>query len=264
MNVKLENSDWRFLAEQLTKLTEAEGSRHFTDRLSTFLNKFVTVDSCAVFKVSVDKASGAEHICTFGFLDEKLSSMLAKDYISNGFKADPMVQTALRSKIIKVRHLPNSRYSSEYNKKFFEKAGLIDKVSSIHSGRNVIFIVSFYRAVESGRFSAQDFKDLKHLAPIIGRFVQRHAGLTGTNTSQDNYAEQIERLTGDKTQVFAKLSPKERKVCTAILMGDNEKTIAKSMGLAQNTIITYRRRIYSKLSIGSKAELFKLALQAQP
>lgn len=256
-------SDWRPFAEKLTDLAKAEGQKDFLSIAFEFLNDFVTVDNCAVFKVAADKSSGAEHLCTFGNLKPDLAELLAKDYVNMGFKNDPMVQTALLSPNVKVRHIPGSQYSPAYQSQYFAKANLIDKITSIHTSHNIIFLVSFYRVKGNGIFAPADFKDLKRLAPIIGRFVLRHAELTPKkDVAGHNIHQRIRSLVNDNTQVFAKLSFQEREVCQSILQGVDEANIAHSMGLSKHTIITYRRRIYAKLDLSSKSELYKLALLA--
>lgn len=257
------NSDWRPFAEKLTALAKAEGQSNFLTKAFEFLNDFITVDSCAVFKVAADKTSGAEHLCTFGNLNPNLADLLAQDYISNGFRNDPMVRTALTSPNVKVRHIPGSQYPNNYRSQYFEKAGLIDKVTSIHTTQNVIFLISFYRHQSHGIFDSKDFKDLQRLAPIIGRFVLRHSQLTLESvTPNGSIDEKISLLVNDNTQIFSQLSIKEREVCEAILQGTTEADIAKTMGLSKHTIVTYRRRIYTKLNLSSKSELFKLLLIA--
>lgn len=255
-------TDWRAFAEKLTALAQAEGSDNFLTKAFEFLNDFILVDSCAVFKISADKTTGAEHLCTFGNLAPDLADLLAQDYITNGFRNDPMVKTALTSSIVKVRHIPESQYPNNYRSQYFEKAGLVDKVTSIHSSHNVIFLVSFYRLKNQGVFKTKDFKDLQRLAPIIGRFVLRHSQVSlKRNRTYDNMNDKISALVNDNTQIFSRLSPKERDVCAAILKGQEEADIAKTMGLSKHTIITYRRRIYSKLDLTSKPDLFRLLLK---
>jgi len=257
-------SDWRQFATRLTALAKSEGHPTFLKSAFHFVNEFVKVDSCAVFKVAADKKSGAEHLCTFGSLEPTLATLLAEDYIRNGFKSDPMVQTALLSPKIRVRHLPDTQYTKAYRNQYFEKAKLIDKVSSIHTSKNVLFLVSFYRLEGHGQFETQDFNDLQRLAPIIGRFVLRHARLTQDKTRMENvYEQRISQLVQDNTQIFSKLSPREKDVCKLSLLGQEEKDIAIEMHVSLSTIITHRRRLYAKLNIGSKAELFQLAFMAQ-
>lgn len=259
-----EKSDWRPFADRLTDLAKAEGTSRFLDQAFIFLNDFVTVDSCAVFKVAADKTSGAEHLCTFGTLKLDLAQLLAEDYVAKGFKNDPMIQTALLSANIRVRHLPRSQYSQSYQSQYFKKANLIDKVTSIHSSKNVLFLVNFYRTEGHGKFTPKEFKDLERLAPIIGRFVLRHARLTqGKETLGNVYEQKITQLVEDNTQIFSRLSDRERQICKKILLGQEEKDIAKNLDIALNTVITHRRRLYRKFDINSKSELFQLALIAQ-
>jgi DNA-binding CsgD family transcriptional regulator len=258
------NVDWRPFAERLTELAKAEGHDRFLDHAFSFLNDYVAVDSCAVFKVAADKISGAEHLCTFGTLPAELAENLAQGYISNGFKADPMVQTALISPNVRVRRLPHSHYSNTYRSQYFERAKLVDKVTSIHSSKNVLFLVNFYRIEGNGVFTSEGFKDLQRLAPIIGRFVLRHVRLKSEIKSLPNaYEERIAHLVQDNTQVFSHLSMREGEVCKNILLGIQEKDIATLLNITLNTVVTYRRRIYAKLNISSKSELFQLALISQ-
>ncbi len=260
--IKTKQTDWRLFADRLTALAKSEGQSRFLDQAFLFLNNFAKVDSCATFKISADKTSGAEHLCTFGTLNSNLADLLAEDYAKNGFKNDPMVQTALLSPKVRVRHLPGSQYSSSYRSQYFEKAKLIDKVSSIHTSKNVIFLVNFYRTEQHGPFNTSEFRDLERLAPIIGRFVLRHVRLAREKHVLDSaYEQRITRLVEDNTQIFSRLSPRERQVCKQILLGIEEKYVARSMKVTLSTIITHRR-LYGKLNIRSKTELFQLALMA--
>lgn len=256
-------SDWRPFADGLTALAKTEGQTQFLNQAFKFLNDFVLVDSCAVFKVSLDKQSGAEHLCTFGKLDTDLTELLAKDYVANGFKNDPMVQTALLSPNIRVRRLSRGHYSQSYRSQYFKKAGLVDKVTSIQASRNVLFLISFYRVDGHGSFTTKNFRDLERLAPIIGRFVLRHIRLRqNIKNTESAYEQKISSLVEDNTQIFSKLSHKERQVCQKILLGHQEKDIAESLKIKLNTLVTHRRRIYAKLGANSKVELFQLALMA--
>jgi len=256
--------DWRSFADRLTLLVQSEGQERFLDQAFLFINEFITVDSCAVFKVSADKVSGAQHLCTFGSLKPNLAKLLAQDYVRHGFKNDPMVQTALLSPKIRVRRLSDTQYSSSYRSQYFDKAELIDKITSVHMSKNVLFLVNFYRLKKHGIFTTDNFKDLERLAPIIGRFVLRHVRLTQSLSKEERAFEQrIHQIIHDNTQIFSKLSAREREVCYYNLLGWEEKDIAAHIGLSVNTIITHRRRIYGKLHINSKAELFRLALMVQ-
>lgn len=255
-------SDWRRFADSLTELARSEGQSRFYPRVFDFVNEFVRVESCAIFKIAADKQTGAEHLATFGNLDPALADLLAQDYVRGGFKNDPMAQTALTSPNIKVRQIPGSKYAPDYRSRYFEKAGLSDKVTSIHTRRDIIFLVNFYRAKNDDTFSAAEFKDLERLAPIIGRFVLRHVQLTDSIMSKQSSDAKIHAMLNDKTRIFSRLSAKERLVCQHILQGLEESVIADRLDISKSTVITHRRRLYLKLDIASKAQLFKLMMDA--
>jgi len=252
------SSNWRSFAERLTSLSQSEGQPHFLSEAFLLLNDLITVDSCAMFKVAADKTTGAQHLCTFGRLKDDLAALLAEDYVKHGFKNDPMVQTALLSPNARVRRLPNTHYSSLYRSQYFQKAKLIDKVSSIHASKNVLFLVNFYRLETTGPFDTKEFEDLQRLAPIIGRFVLRLA--QDLPLGRHQLSQKIDQIMDDNTQAFSRLSTRERDVCRHSLLGKEEKDIAEIMQVSKSTVITHRRRIYAKLNIGSKTELFQIAL----
>ena len=57
-----------------------------------------------------------------------------------------------------------------------------------------------------------------------------------------------------------KLSPREKEVALYIAKGISTNDIAKKLGIKSNTVSTFRKKIFVKLSISSNVELFKLFL----
>ena len=256
-----DNKSWKEFTSGLARLAKAEGNRVFLTRAFEFLNEYVAVDSCAVFKISLDKVSGAEHLCTFGELDDDLAELLAENYVNTGYLQDPIIQSAL-PKGDKVKYISEHLYSKTYRTSFFEKAGLIDKVTSLHSTRTALFSANFYRASHNGMFSDPDLVNLQKLAPVISQYILRHVRVTTENQLLQGLGleRRISDIVEDSTQVFVRLSVRERQVCKLLLLGTEERLIAKELGVSQNTIVTYRQRLYAKLGIASKEELFQVAL----
>lgn len=255
---------WRGLSDGLTLLSGTLGTPKFLDEAFRLLNRLVTVDSCAVFKISSDKISGAQHLCTFGVLNDDLADFLAERYVTHGFLKDPVVQTALPMRS-RLRHVPRGQYSEAYRSEYFRKADLIDKVTSLHSSRTALFSVNFYRVTENGKFSNNDLADLERLGPILSQYVLRHAAFVTkkAETDMDVVRHRVETLLDDATTIFAQLSQRERQVCKRLLLGLTEKDLAADLDVALTTVITYRQRLYAKLDVGTKEELFQLAWVAQ-
>ena len=57
-----------------------------------------------------------------------------------------------------------------------------------------------------------------------------------------------------------KLSPREKEVAVYIASGISTNDIAKKLGIKSNTVSTFRKKIFVKLSISTNVELFKLFL----
>ena len=57
-----------------------------------------------------------------------------------------------------------------------------------------------------------------------------------------------------------KLSPREKEVALYIAKGISTNDIAKKLGIKSNTVSTFRKKIFVKLSISSNVEIFKLFL----
>jgi DNA-binding NarL/FixJ family response regulator len=57
-----------------------------------------------------------------------------------------------------------------------------------------------------------------------------------------------------------KLSPREKEVALYIANGMSTNGIAKKLGIKSNTVSTFKKKIFVKLSINSNVEIFKLFL----
>lgn len=295
MQLKCSEKSWRDFADGLSQLGRAEGSVVFLSQAFRLINRFIAVDHCAVFKISLDKTTGAKHLCSFGNLNDDVADLLASRYVKTGYLEDPMIQTAI-PRADKVRHIPRAQYNERYRGQFFEKADLIDKVTSLHAKNHALFAINFYRVRRNGQFSNSELKDLERLGPIISQYVLRHvcaASIASGDDSEppdaieacfgravygDKYCalialgsneatvntkalvRKVDALLNDNTHIFTQLSQRERQVCRFMLLGFEEKDIAQKLKVAHSTVITYRQRLYAKLNLTSKEELFQLAL----
>ena len=64
----------------------------------------------------------------------------------------------------------------------------------------------------------------------------------------------------DTLNIMNKLSPREKEVALCIAKGISTNDIAKKLGIKSNTVSTFRKKIFVKLSINSNVEIFKLFL----
>lgn len=132
----------------------------------------------------------------------------------------------------------------------------------------VLFIAIENRLQYLLRTGAKAENDIK---PESCEKMSFDATKTETNTENDNsHAKEDTTLNKNsvdtqkayKTNLSA-LSDRENEIVSFILMGYVNSEIAKHMYLSEETVKTYRKRIYQKLDIHSRRELFVLANETE-
>ncbi|MFT4115240.1 helix-turn-helix transcriptional regulator [Bradyrhizobium sp.] len=93
-------------------------------------------------------------------------------------------------------------------------------------------------------------------AELLMSIVRRHA-----EVSDDTADEDHEQTFKTRFGVLApSLSEREREVCGLIAVGLSSEGIALRLNISINTVLTYRKRAYSRLRISSQNELMRLVL----
>lgn len=147
----------------------------------------------------------------------------------------------------------------EYRQSLFASAGFAGKLSLIVRLPDQALAVTMYRDEGVGAFSEVDCKKLEAFQGCLLAAVQRHFV-----HACDDRASLIEKL---KDALFAfsgpkRLSEREALVCAYVLLGYSNEAIRLNLQLSFHSIVTYRRRAYSKLAVTSQNELFAMVLRA--
>ena len=266
----------------LAKLTSTIcklGRAGFEETLFDLVNLAVTVDHCTVFINSPD--GHTEHLFTQSHLDEDTCNRLASAYVSDYWARDPQLspltedgQPPEGDQLTVLGQADTKGYPEDYRRQFFEKTGLIDKVSSLLQTSAFNIYCSFYRLEQSGPFSEQDFKELSRLLPLLTNLIFKHSRLTQfrdkpadpivTSVPLGRSPDLMKRLLDEQSEVFGQLTEREREVCVRIIQGYTSEAIALDLEVATSTVHTYRKRAYAKLGISSQNELFSLILERMP
>jgi LuxR family transcriptional regulator, activator of tox operons len=111
------------------------------------------------------------------------------------------------------------------------------------------------------RRSRQDFQPdeearIADHAELLMSIVRRHAEVLDNATDADH-----EQTFKNRFGTLApSLSDREREVCALIAVGLSSEGIALRLNISINTVLTYRKRAYSRLRISSQNELMRLVL----
>jgi DNA-binding CsgD family transcriptional regulator len=143
--------------------------------------------------------------------------------------------------------------SSGFRQQFFDRPGIVERVSVIQRGGAAWRVINVARHASDGLCSDQEMEAIVGLAclalPMLP--LNRRTGAPGAPLS----VEQFERRFGD---FLPELSERERQVCARAAVGMTVEATALDLGVAKTTVLTYRQRAYQRLGVTSPFELCAL------
>lgn len=264
----LGSSEW---LEQLQRLTRALGGKEFEEEVVALLNLVLPIDHCVVF---THGAEGVGHLFTHGKMAAQTAGQLADDYVRQYHGRDPMfasLASAEGTDLDKFRPLDlHTDYDPAYRNHFFDRNGLIDKTSTVGRVKEGSVLCNFYRMAGSPRYSQEDRARLERILPLVTAFIAGHFRLVKRpNVEIQERAAPRERtrslvhtIIGKQVAPFDRLTAREREVCERIVLGYTSIGIGLDLEITLSSVLTYRKRAYDKLGIGSQNELFALCLDA--
>ena len=191
-------------------------------------------------------------LATVGYLiSPYYNGLIRTDAVGNFYHIDEVAPDAFR----------NSEYFEVYyGRKEVEDEGMF--LCRVDDHVTLVFMVERYRGTAS--YSSNDLRNLVSLFPIVQSLILRHVRLAGlgeimspeSRATRSAYREIAEHFGSDL------LSARERDVAMLILRGHSSKSAARLLQISPDTERVHRKRLYSKLGIGSHAELFWLFLRA--
>ncbi|MBO9707361.1 MAG: hypothetical protein J7521_04015 [Caulobacter sp.] len=143
--------------------------------------------------------------------------------------------------------------ASHYRRECFEHPGLSEKVTFVRASGVRRYVLNFYRRREHRRASVDSLLGLAQLAlPVLrrhGELLGEEAGLSLT-----------ERLERRLAAAYPLLSKRERQVCARTLVGMTAEATALGLGIAETSVMTYRRRAYERYGVSSAGQFVERLL----
>ena len=225
---------------------EAVGARAFFKPLLQLIETQLGAAQCMVFSYG---DNGVTCLLSLNFRVQARGKHLAKSYLDSGYKSDPLVvvlrDMATTSSLVRVVHLDEvfASMPSAYQEVYYRKPGLADKVAVLLANADRQLIVNFYYEAVANQPGGRHEALSDAYFVLIGRLIRAHF-------DRDPDVDAVGPLSA--------LSDRERQVCQGILSGLKSEAIGAEIGIAANSVVTYRKRAYAKLGINSRADLFAL------
>lgn len=256
--------------ERLGRLTRALGHKAFEEEVVALLNLIVPIDHCVVFTHSPD---GVGHLFTHGKMPAARAQELADDYVRQYHDRDPLFAALAGGAALDLdRPRPLdllNTYDPAYRNHFFDRNDLIDKTSTVGRVEEGSVLCNFYRMGGSGAYSTDEHERLEQILPLVTAFISAHYRLVRSAPPGEAAADPrgrtrslVHTIIGKRVPPFDRLTAREREVCERIVLGCTSIGIGLDLDVSLSSVLTYRKRAYEKLGIGSQNELFALCLDA--
>jgi DNA-binding CsgD family transcriptional regulator len=224
----------------------------------------IRVTHCSIFlyrgAASLELVSGADR------LSRCVATENARPYISGRiFQLDSNQgilndKTAALPGTMLLHHHTIADLRDSSHKELYFNADLLERVSVMHCLPDLSWLaINLYRQRCDGGIDGAELQRTGEIGVPIAHCVARHLSLTSqlkrpeprTDFSAESLLETIERE-------YPELPRREREVMCGLLRGQTADGIACHLGVGAATVVTYKQRLFRRLGINTRGQLFAL------
>lgn len=173
---------------------------------------------------------------------------LASDPLHDAFRAAPAPNTM---SLLRLR--PEDVCASGYRRRFFDDAGIIERLSIVQRGQDAWRVMNLSRHESDGPISETETSSLIGLATLVLPMLP----FSGATSEKPRHLS-VEQLEERFARRYPELTLRERQVCARAVTGMTVEGTAIDLNVARTSVQTYRKRAYQRLCITSQYELSSL------
>jgi DNA-binding CsgD family transcriptional regulator len=244
---------------EVSGLIDACGLPEFEPLIAQVANKVLDCDHVTAFAFSDDGPPSV--VCTSSISAMNPVKTVSDPYISRHWRRDPtnlFRTTKFRKDKLYVVFMSEDQVPDEgYRHDCYVMTGVKHRVSMLKWHRNGVIKLSFHRSADAGPFPHDCLDKLVPYGELLASVLLKHETLR-TTPRQGTAA--IEHYKSKIGLYCPELTLREREVCSLIAIGYSSEAIALTLKVSINTVLTFRRRAYSKLRISSQNEIMRILL----
>ena len=244
---------------KLARLVNTIGDEDFGSQLLAYFFELCGADYCTVFTLSPDAARSVT-TASLSLDAAGLAQQQIALYIQDQrWQRDPMIAQARKQLDLQPVSLVHTVVSDlpavDYRDVLYNRANVCDRVLLCARSATGLIGLSLLRASSSGTYSTDDIVHVQDSCPLLMAIIDKHVDLTA---QKPNFSEALTSLKQIETCLASSpvaLSQRESEVCARVLYGISSLGIGLDLGIGEETVMTYRKRAYQRLGIGSQREL---------
>lgn len=247
------------MADPLATLIDAIGHEHFGSALVGFLHRVCGAERFHAFRLGNDQP----HSVVAGCVQPGQTDVGSIDrYLTEGlWRKDVVLDEAQRSVCGRASSVVHADLGNQGVRDhcLLVFPQLSDRVVLCGRSSNGSFGLNILRTRPQAPFSRDAVRKLNEAANMVVISLAKHAAMVQAH----NLAKPFAVLPAIENCIAAtgELPRREGEVCARILYGMGSAGIAIDLAISEETIKTYRKRAYQRLSIGSERELLNWYLQ---
>ncbi|WP_355660544.1 helix-turn-helix transcriptional regulator [Halomonas salifodinae] len=252
----------------LTQAVESLRSTRFTASLVALLCDLVDFDGAVI----IGHRPGQAPIYLHDALPQQ-RELLFQRYLMQAWQADPFL-VALDSHrqegvfrfadVLRPVALAPGHADREYLATFYRQTGWRDELCLAVRIDDARWIVIYLGLIGERRsFSADDARHLEERFDLLAALCRQHWAIDPLTLAQaSGGAIDTGALLSRALECFgeALLTPREQQVAALMVQGLTPEQIAERLAITPGTAKNHRKRLYARLGIGSRNELFRLFL----
>ena len=249
------------LVNGITSLINDVGTPRFENSLASVSNSLLQCHQITAFTFSTDQVPQKLGL----FAQDRTTEVrhAAKRYEAEHWKSDPsnffLQANGERERSFAVVLSRQDVKDVSFRDDCYVEPDVGHRLSLISdfNGRSVK--LSFHRRERYGDFDPVTIKAVLEQARTLISLVIKHVEITRRFKPDRSEQEIFENVLETK---YPELTKRERAVCGLIAIGLNSEAIALTLGISINTVLTFRRRAYSRLNISTQNELLRILYRA--
>jgi DNA-binding CsgD family transcriptional regulator len=239
--------------KHLAKLICSIGTSRFDDSFMALARDVCNCEHITIFRRS--DCSPPQVLLAANNGPSQIAHETARKYVAHYWQLDPVHRVQNGRDVLQLIELQNVEIDdSNYRHDCYMSVGLDRRLSLLRKLANETIQINAYSKRSTGRSANGMLEIASNLEALLALLLKHREQATSDLNSFTNTFRQRLRL------ACPTLPERELEVCVSIANGLSSEAMAIEWGISVNTVLTYRKRAYSRLNISSQNELMRLVI----
>lgn len=238
----------------------AIGTDRFPQALFATLHRALGIRHLVAYRYGADPAASVRPMLAESAGDDETMRRMIRIYSEGHHRRDPLRDHLgpAAGRTVSIHHLDAADIADDiFRRDLYLSQRMAGKTAVLVRHAGGALVLSLLRGEEAGPLCDRQRDFVERSAPILAAALERHLDLVG-RPAEDGWELRLRRVAA-----ATPLSARERHVCCRILDGWLNEGIALDLGLSVHSVVTYRRRAFAKLGVGTQNELFNLVVRGR-